>query len=80
MLCLTGCATTKKITEVEYVVPGIIFPEFPELVTEYEDSTDRVYMSLDEFERLYRFKLRYDGIQEYYKRTKELYEGLSNED
>ena len=74
MLCLTGCATTKKITEVEYVVPGIIFPEFPELVTEYEDSTDRVYMSLDEFDRLYKFKNWYEGQVEYYERIKKLYE------
>ncbi|MCQ2575328.1 MAG: hypothetical protein MJ162_01195 [Treponema sp.] len=52
----------------------MLWKEFPELITEYEDETDRVYMSLDEFDKLYKFKNWYEGQVEYYERIKKLYE------
>lgn len=71
-LLITGCVSTR--TETEYICPILFWKEFPELITEYEDETDRVYMSLDEFDRLYKFKNWYEGQVEYYERIKKLYE------
>lgn len=74
-LLITGCASSK----IEYTCPDLFWTDFPELNTEYEDETNRVYMDLDEYEKIFKFKNWYEAQKEYYFRIKNLYEGVSDE-
>ena len=67
---MSGCVTTRT----EFKVVDLSWKKFPELETTYNDETDEVSMSLDEYEKLYKFKNWYEGQIKYYNKIKELYE------
>ncbi|MBQ0165519.1 MAG: hypothetical protein KBT02_00240 [Treponema sp.] len=79
MLQVISCATTKKETEICYVVPEIDWPDFPKLA-DGEDEVDfeknTVTVSLEWFIELAEFKEEYKGVRQYVDKVRGGVNGL----
>lgn len=74
MPLLTACVTTTKTV---YVLPEVVWPEFPapsDTDVDYDDKSGMVLMSLEYYDSLKDFKIDYKATKEAYERTKKLYE------
>lgn len=70
---LGSCRTLVK-TEIEYVVPELNFPTWPNpgpVDFPFEDGV--ISVPVDYFRQLYDYKKDIEGVEEYYSRCKELY-------
>ena len=74
MLSLTACVTTTKTV---YILPEVVWPEFPkpgDCDVDFDDNSGMVLMSLEYYDSLKDFKIDYKATKEAYERTKQLYE------
>lgn len=66
ILLTTSCTTTK--VEIKREIPLMLFPSFPVVDGEFLEEEESVKISLDDYTKLAKFKIDYDGLIEYYNK------------
>lgn len=73
MLLITGCTTTKNV----YIYPDLNFPDKLTLNTEYDEKTDTVSMSLNEYEKIYFYVIDVETVEKIYNECVKLYSQMN---
>lgn len=71
MPLMQSCQTPPA--QIEYKVIDIDIPDFPIIESSYNEETGKVEMTLDEFEKLYNFKVDLEKCKKIYEAKTELY-------